>query len=99
EVDAIGPDPLPTDVAGYEGRGEVGQGGMGLVYRAWDRVLRRDVALKMVKPTNVASTPTEGVRLNARFHQEAQVLAKLRHENIVPIFEAGVFEGRPYFVM
>jgi serine/threonine protein kinase len=89
----------PAAVAGYEVLGELGHGGMGVVYRAWDPVLRREVALKMLRPAALAALPGEGDQLARRFRQEAQILAQLKHEAIVPVFEARVDAGRPYFVM
>jgi serine/threonine protein kinase len=91
--------PVPTVVAGYEVRGELGCGGAGVVYRVWDPVLRREAALKMLRPSGLAALPAEAARLSRRFQQEAQVLARLKHEHIVPVFEARVEEGQPYFVM
>jgi serine/threonine protein kinase len=90
---------LPAAVAGYEVRGELGSGGMGVVYRAWDPVLRREVALKMLRPAGLAALPDVAARLAQRFQHEAQALARLDHEHIVPVYEARVNEGRPYFVM
>jgi serine/threonine protein kinase len=89
----------PTAVAGYEVRGKLGRGGMGKVYRVWDPVLRREAALKVLQLTGLATLPDEVAHLARRFQQEAQVLAQLKHEHIVPVYEAGVDNGRPYFVM
>src|SRR5947209_3860061 len=67
---------------------------MGIVYRAWHRVLRRDVALKMIKVGELASS---GER--QRFLQEARSAARLEHPNIVRIYEIGEHAGEPYFSM
>jgi serine/threonine protein kinase len=91
--------PLPSAIAGYEVRSELGHGGMGVVYEAWDPVLRRVVALKMLRPPVPWLLPTEADQLAGRFQREAQVLAQLKHEAIVPIYEAKLHEGQPYFVM
>jgi serine/threonine protein kinase len=72
---------------------------MGIVYEVWDPVLRRKAALKMLPRSGPWAHPFEGGRLVERFHREARVLAQLKHEHIVPVFGAGLFEGRPYFVM
>ncbi|MFO0846039.1 MAG: serine/threonine-protein kinase [Gemmataceae bacterium] len=85
--------------AGYEVRGELGRGGMGVVYRVWDPLLCREAALKMLLPTALPAQREEAQRLGLRFQREAQVLAQLKHDNIVPIFEAKVQDGVPYFVM
>jgi serine/threonine protein kinase len=88
----------PACIGGYEVLGELGRGGMGVVYRVWDSVLRREAALKVLRPAG-PQPPTEADRLARRFQQEAQVLAQLKHEHIVPVFEAQVDNGQPYFVM
>jgi tetratricopeptide (TPR) repeat protein len=71
---------------------ELGRGGMGIVYRAWDGDLRRFVALK------VLSGPWENEDL-ARFRREAQTAASLRHPNIVGVFEIGPSEETPYIAL
>jgi tetratricopeptide (TPR) repeat protein len=72
---------------------EVGKGGMGMVYRATDETLRRDVALKLLSKTQMDS---EG---RARLLREAQTLANLRHSNIVVVHDAGEHEEAPYIIM
>ena len=80
----------------YELKDSLGQGGMGIVYRAYDISTKRDVALKTMHD---AADPLS-VEL---FSKEWSVLAKLCHPNIVDILDCGEFEGkgrlRPYFVM
>ncbi|MEK7866827.1 MAG: protein kinase [Planctomycetota bacterium] len=71
---------------------EVGRGGMGVVYRAHDPVLNRDVALKTVK----GDVKPDWVQ---RFLNEARALAKLRHPGIVPIHDLGEADGVAYFTM
>ena len=70
----------------------VGRGGMGTVYRAWDAVLRRDVALK------VMLLEGDG-RAHERFLREARLAAKLDHENIVRVYRSGSDEGYLYLAM
>ncbi|HAA48794.1 MAG TPA: hypothetical protein DCE43_03695 [Planctomycetaceae bacterium] len=80
------------DLEGYELLGELGRGGMGVVYRALDTRLKRVVALKMVL-AGVHADPDE----LKRFQLEAEAVAQLQHPNIVQIHDVGEHEGRPYF--
>jgi serine/threonine-protein kinase len=84
---------LPA-VPGYEVRRELGRGGMGVVYWAWQTNLRRVVALKMV----LAGGQPEAEAV-ARFHTEAEAVARLAHPNIVQIHEVGQYQGRPYMAL
>ena len=80
----------------YELKESLGHGGMGVVYRAYDTVLKCDVAVKTIRDT---PDPT-ALQL---FHRECEVLAALNHPNIVQILDLGEFEQEgqmfPYFVM
>src|SRR5215213_3615869 len=82
-----------TKIAHYEIIGWLGAGGMGDVYRARDRRLGRDVAIKLIAPT-FASDPNR-VR---RFEQEAQAAGQLNHPNILAVYDVGVHMGAPYIV-
>ena len=84
----------PVDVAGYEILGELGRGGMGVVYHALDVRLHRDVALKMIRTGDPADQ-----RAVIRFLAEAEAVAAIRHPHVVQVFEFGESHGRPYFVM
>ena len=93
-MDATG---SPKKLAGrYEVRQILGQGGMGLVYRAYDTVVRREVAVKTI----LDIPDPASLQL---FYKECDVLASMSHPNIVEIFDIGEFEEegkkKPYFVM
>ena len=73
---------------------ELGRGGFGIVYLAMDKVLDRQVALKILHPQLLINPQSVH-----RFKQEAQLSARLDHPNILPIYEFDEFEGRFYIVM
>ncbi len=73
---------------------EIGRGGMGAVYRAYDEQLERDVAIKTLPP-HLALDP----QVRARFLREARTAASLSHPNIVPIYTAAERDGVVYFAM
>lgn len=78
----------------YQLVAELGRGGMGVVYRAWDTALKRTVALKMLVAGDTASAEEE-----ERLYKEATANARLAHPNILPVYEVGRLEGRLYFTM
>jgi serine/threonine-protein kinase len=80
--------------AQYEIEGEIGRGGMSVVYRARDRRLNRAVAIKVLPP-ELAHDPA----IRTRFTREAQMSAQLSHAHIVPIYDVGEQDGLAYFVM
>src|SRR5262245_5829866 len=72
----------------------IGQGGMGVVYKAYQKHFDRWVALKFTSPSRLLS-PSDV----ERFRSEAQSMARLRHPNIVTVHETGEHDGHPFFVM
>ncbi len=88
-----GGDPFP-DIPGCEILSELGRGGMGVVYKARQVRLNRVCALKITLPGNHA-----GAVGRARFLAEAEMIARLRHPNIVQIYGLGEHEGLAYFEM
>jgi tRNA A-37 threonylcarbamoyl transferase component Bud32 len=88
------PEELARLFPGLEIEGEIGRGGMGIVYRARQRKLGRTVALKLLAPE------LSGDRdFAARFLREARVLARLRHEHIVAVHDFGETEGLCWILM
>jgi len=78
----------------YDVREEIGRGGMGVVHRASDRVLGRDVAIKLL------AVDAPAARFADLLRREFALLARLEHPGIVPIYDAGVLDdGRVFYVM
>src|SRR5262245_42092931 len=97
-VGAVTPVPPAADlpqVPGYELSGEIGRGGMGVVYRARDLALDRDVAVKLLQAGYPADSPVA-----RRFADEARITAQLQHPGIPPVHDLGTLpDGRPFLAM
>src|SRR5260370_19376462 len=94
ETTQVSAQPEWPTIPGYQILGELGRGGMGIVYKARQLSLQRQVALKMVRTGPFASAEER-----QRFHLEAEVVAKLQHPNIVQIFEVGEPQGQYFLVL
>ncbi len=84
---------MDPDFGRYEVLGEIARGAYGVVYRARDRELGREVALKSLRSEDAGPLARE------RFLREARLAARLDHPNIVRIFETGEHGGRPFYTM
>src|SRR5262249_24346614 len=82
-----------TRVGAYQVQNYLGQGAMGVVYRAYQPDLERTGAVRVLQ----AISPD--VDTVARFRHEAQAIARLRHPNIVDVYDFGEFQGTPYMIV
>ncbi|MHC5111548.1 MAG: protein kinase domain-containing protein [Planctomycetota bacterium] len=82
-------------IEGFEIRDVLGHGGMGIVYRAFQPQLRREVALKVLPAVLTSTQP----KLVERFKREAAAAATVRHEHIVPVYSFGQSGGHYYYAM
>jgi serine/threonine-protein kinase len=85
---------IGAEFLGYRIEELIGQGGMGVVYRAYDLRLKRTVALKLVTPELALDE-----RFRERFMRETELAMSLEHPNVVPIHDAGEVAGRLYLAM
>lgn len=83
-------------ISHYRLRSKIGEGAMGVVYKAEDLYLNRTVAIKMLRPETAPLNPN----LRARLKREALTISRLSHQNIATVYEYGeTDEGQPYLVM
>jgi serine/threonine-protein kinase len=100
KFDTVGPDATVESlsarsvIGGYHVLEEIGRGGMGVVYRAFDAELKRHVALKVLTGGTKAS-----VDALVRFRGEAELVAKLQHPHIVQIYDSGEHDGQQFLVL
>ncbi|MEM6366234.1 MAG: protein kinase [Planctomycetota bacterium] len=88
------PDKLKNTFGNYVLTGELGRGGMGVVYRAVDQSLKRQVALKVILAGEHSSKA-----LRDRFRHEAETIARLKHSGIVQIYEVGESDDQPFLAL
>jgi serine/threonine-protein kinase len=93
---AIAPGPAGSGsvLGDFELCEELGRGAMGVVYRARDRRIGREVAVKVLNPGGVLSAVER-----TRFRLEAEAMAGLNHQNVLPVFAYGEADGTPYIAM
>jgi serine/threonine protein kinase/Tfp pilus assembly protein PilF len=92
---AEGPAAIPASPPGYELLDEIGRGGMGVVYRARDTALVRDVAVKLLSDRYPADSPVA-----QRFLSEARITGQLQHPGIPAVHQVGTLaDGRPFLAM
>ncbi len=85
--------PTPASIGRFRIDSVLGSGGMGAVYKAFDPTLKRTVALKTVRPDINRQDYLD------RLYREAQACARLKHANVVTVYEAGEVDGSVYMVM
>jgi len=90
-------DLIGHDIGRYHITEQLGQGGMAVVYKAFDTRLEREVAVKLIRRGQFGTDYQE--HMLKRFEREAKSLAKMLHPNIVPIYDYGEHDGAPYLVM
>ena len=83
----------------YEIREVLGSGGMGVVYRAHDPDLDRDVAIKLLRTPASGSSDSKDTASEQRLLREARAMARLVHPNLVTVFDVGTSEGRVFVAM
>ena len=91
--------PEPTHIGRYEIVQKLGAGAFGTVFKAKDPELDRTVAIKTIRLEGLAASQASLDDLIARFKREARVAAKLKHPNIVGIYDTGTIPGNSYVVM
>ena len=82
---------IPTIIGRYQVLGAIGRGGMGSLFLALDPLLDRQIAIKLLRD--------DDDELRERFAREARAAARLRHPNIVTIFDVGDYDGQPFIAM
>src|SRR5215472_11262774 len=82
---------LPDHIGRFQVQSELGRGGFGRVFKAFDPTVSRPVAIKVLT--------AGGKDVLTRFRNEATVAGNLRHENIITVYEYGAYEDKPFLAM
>ena len=85
---------IGSEIAGHRLEAVAGRGGMGVVYRATQLRLKRQVALKLIA-SDLAADPS----FRERFEHESEIAAQIEHPHVIPLYEAGEEEGQLYITM
>ncbi|MEM9018579.1 MAG: protein kinase, partial [Verrucomicrobiota bacterium] len=97
EAEDLGLDELSGQLPGFQFLELIGEGGMGRVFRAHQESLERDVAIKVLRPSN--SLENLFLESAERFKQEARTMARLQHPHIATVFDFGVTEQGLFFLV
>jgi len=90
----------PRPFGNYQLIEEIGRGGMGVVYRAWQPSADRHVALKLIRRDRFESLPeSRQTSVLHRFEHEAQAAGRIQHDHIVTVYEVGEIDGEHFFSM
>src|SRR6185295_8428535 len=92
------PSEMPQDIGRYQVQESVGFGAMGAVYKAFDPVIKRTLAIKTIRLDIPRQSPQYKSFID-RFYHEARISGTLSHSNIVTIFDIGEENGVPYLAM
>ena len=82
----------------YRLKGPIGRGAMGTVWRAWDEILDREVAVKELRISDSVD-PDDRAKAYQRTHREARTAARLSHPGVVTVFDVAEEDGRPWIIM
>ncbi|MEE8217330.1 MAG: protein kinase, partial [Vicinamibacteria bacterium] len=92
------PDDTPSLIGRYEITGTLGFGAMGAVYKAFDPIIKRELAIKTIRLDVPPQSPQRATFIE-RFYQEARISGTLSHPNIVTLFDIGEERGVPFLAM
>lgn len=85
---------MPLKINRFEILEEIGKGAMATVYRAYDPRIKRELAIKILRPEHSVNT-----EFRKRFLKETKAVGKLNHPNVIKIYDVGEFENQPYIAM